>query len=254
MQNTEEEPIRSGTTAAAPVAHTRYLPSPAGATLPEKTQDFVPRLSPKTEAPCKIHAAIAMRFATPASKTQSNCITQEGQKHIETAIAVRTMQTPARTRRTHEVPSPAAATLHERAQVFVSGFPLKRSPCNMHAAIGCVSKFQISQHKLTATHEKTQTHIATAITARTTPTPARARRTHTRYLSSPAAATLNGNTRVRAPVFSPPRAPCKIHAATAMRFATPASKTLYREKHKVWCPGFVPKRSPCHPSLQSSVI
>ena len=33
LQNTKEEPIRTGSSAAAPAAHTRYLSSPAGATL-----------------------------------------------------------------------------------------------------------------------------------------------------------------------------------------------------------------------------
>ena len=49
LQNTEEEPIAPGSTAAAPAAHTRYFSSPAGATLHGKTQGFLPRLSPKTK-------------------------------------------------------------------------------------------------------------------------------------------------------------------------------------------------------------
>ena len=49
LKNTEEKPNRAGSSAAAPAAHTRYPSSPAGATLPEKTQGFVPRLSPKTK-------------------------------------------------------------------------------------------------------------------------------------------------------------------------------------------------------------
>ena len=38
-----------GSSTAAPVAQTRYLSSPAGATLHGKTQGFLPRLSPKTK-------------------------------------------------------------------------------------------------------------------------------------------------------------------------------------------------------------
>ena len=49
LQNTEEEPIALGSTAVAPVAHRRYLSSPAGAALPEKTRGFLPQLSPKTK-------------------------------------------------------------------------------------------------------------------------------------------------------------------------------------------------------------
>ena len=40
---------RPGSSAAAPAAHTRYLSSPAGATLHGETQGFLPRLSPKTK-------------------------------------------------------------------------------------------------------------------------------------------------------------------------------------------------------------
>ena len=60
LQNTEEEPIHANTTAAAPAAHPRYLPSPAGATLHGKTQGFVPKLSPKTKLmqhPCSHYNA-----------------------------------------------------------------------------------------------------------------------------------------------------------------------------------------------------
>ena len=60
LQNTEEEPIAPGSSAAAPVAHTRYLSSPAGATLHGKTEGFLPRLSPKTKPmqhPCSHYNA-----------------------------------------------------------------------------------------------------------------------------------------------------------------------------------------------------
>ena len=48
LQNTEEEPIKLGTTAAAPAAHRRYLSSPAAATLHGKIHGFVLRLPPNT--------------------------------------------------------------------------------------------------------------------------------------------------------------------------------------------------------------
>ena len=44
--------------------------------------------------------------------------------------------------------------------------------------------------------------------------------THTRYPSSPPAATLHGKTRFRAPASSPVT-PCNSHAAITMRFAAP---------------------------------
>ena len=60
--------FRTGSTAAAPAAHTRYLSSPAAATGPEKTQGCVPRLSPKT-TPMKIHAVTRMCLAANSHTT-----------------------------------------------------------------------------------------------------------------------------------------------------------------------------------------
>ena len=61
MQNTEEEPIAVETIQTAPAAHTRYLSSPAAATLHGKTQGFVLRLSPQmtqpTQHPCSHYNA-----------------------------------------------------------------------------------------------------------------------------------------------------------------------------------------------------
>ena len=60
------------TSAAAPAAHTRYLASLAAATLHRKTQGFrAPASSPK-ESPCKIHAAITIRFAAPPTHSRSH--------------------------------------------------------------------------------------------------------------------------------------------------------------------------------------
>ena len=47
LQNTEEEPIELETIQTAPAAHTRYLSSPADATLHGKIQGFVLRLPPQ---------------------------------------------------------------------------------------------------------------------------------------------------------------------------------------------------------------
>ena len=69
FQNTEEEPIASGTTADAPAAHMRCLSPPAAATL---FFSFLgPASSPK-HSPCNIHAAIPMRSATTASRNTEN--------------------------------------------------------------------------------------------------------------------------------------------------------------------------------------
>ena len=50
LQNTEEEPVTPGTTAAATAAHTRYLSSPAAATLHGQIHGFVLRLPPQNKA------------------------------------------------------------------------------------------------------------------------------------------------------------------------------------------------------------
>ena len=50
LQNTIKEPITNQNERTAPAAHTRYLSSPAEATLYKKTQGFVFRLPPQTKA------------------------------------------------------------------------------------------------------------------------------------------------------------------------------------------------------------
>ena len=69
LQNTEEEPVTPGTTAAATAAHTRYLSSPAAATLHGKIHGFVLRLPPQNKA----HATFmqTIHFAASRSKPAS---------------------------------------------------------------------------------------------------------------------------------------------------------------------------------------
>ena len=76
LQNTEEEPIERPQT--APAAHTRYLSSPAEATLHGKTQGFVLRLPPQNKA----HAT----FMQPL-----HCVSQH---HVANRIASTHMATP----------------------------------------------------------------------------------------------------------------------------------------------------------------
>ena len=166
LQNTEEEPIALGSTPAAPAAHTRYLSSPAGATLHGKTQGFLPRLSPQKKSPCRIHAAMTMRFATsgsqPASldahgntKRQRSCshYTAICNQRVKKRIELRTHEQPliaehrggtnrawfdpSRTRRTHEVPFIAGRSHFTRKNTRfpAPAFPPKQSPCHIHAAM-----------------------------------------------------------------------------------------------------------------------
>ena len=165
LQNTEEEPIALGSTPATPAAHTRYLSSPAGATSHRKTHDFLPRLSPKTKPmqhPCSHYNAFCnIRFQTRISRrtwqhkttttmrplhcdlqpesqqtnrithtwTTTRCRTQRRNR----SRSVRPQPHPPHTRGTfHRRPEPLYTEKHT---VSCPGFPLKRSPCNIHAAI-----------------------------------------------------------------------------------------------------------------------
>ena len=104
LQNTEEEPIASGTTAAAPAAHTRYLSSSPAATLHGKTQGFVLRLPPHNIA----HATFMQPFQCDL---QPELQETHRTTHTGTTIVAehrggtnRVRNDRSRTRRTHEVP------------------------------------------------------------------------------------------------------------------------------------------------------
>ena len=72
LQNTEEKPNTSGTTPAAPAAHTHKVPFIAACShFTRKNARFrAPASSPK-QSPCNIHAAITIRFAASRSKPAS---------------------------------------------------------------------------------------------------------------------------------------------------------------------------------------
>ena len=164
LQNTEEEPLAPGSTAAAPAAHTRYLSSPAGATLPGKTQGFLARLSPKTKPmqhPCSHYNAVCnIKFQSRISRRtwQHKTTTimqplhcdlqpQSQQTHRPThartttccrtqrrnrSRSVRAQLRPPHTRGFHRRPEPLYTEKHK---VSCPGFLPKPIPCNIHAAI-----------------------------------------------------------------------------------------------------------------------
>ena len=110
---------RNQTTAAATAAHTRYLSSPAAATLHGKTQGFVLRLPHhKTQ------------HATFMSPFQCDPQPQLQETHRTTHRNNRCCKTHRRNQTTAAAPvahtwylsSPAAATLHGKTQVSCSGF------------------------------------------------------------------------------------------------------------------------------------
>ena len=267
LQNTKEEPIALGSTPAAPAAHTRYLSSPAGATLHGKTQGFLPRLSPK-QSPCHIHAAMTMRFATSGSQPASldahgNTERKQSCSHytaicnrrIKKRIELRTREQqliaehkggtnrawfdPSRTRRTrgtfHRRPEPLYTEKHK---VSCPGFPPKRSPCNIHAAITMRFATSSSQPASLDAHGNTKrqrscSHYTAICNQRVK------KRIELRTREQPLIAELQGGTN-RAwfdPQPHPPHTRGTFHRRPEL---------LYAEKHKVSCPGFPPKRSPCN--------
>ena len=154
-QNTKETWLRIETIAAAPAAHTRYLPSPPAATSHGKTQGFVFRLPPQhkphatfmqplqcvlqhhvsnTHAPAHMatkrdnnHAAITLRSAKTDSKkpysTHQQPHVAEHQGRTDYA-SKRSQPHPPHTH-TRCLSSPPAATLHRRTQGFVLQLPLQ---------------------------------------------------------------------------------------------------------------------------------
>ena len=228
---TQEHPLvaehRGGTkmTAATPAAHTRYLSSPAAATLHWKTQGFVLRFP---QHPCNIHAAITMRFAASRSKPASlyahgNTRWQKSCSHSNASCNNHSLQnTEEEPKRPQPHPPHTQGTFHRRLYTENTRFRAlasspKRSPCNIHAAI--TMRFAASRSKPASlyTHVntrwqqscshsnaicnnrfkkcielRTQEHPLVAEHRGGTKTTAATHAAHTRYLSSPAAATLHG--------------------------------------------------------------
>ena len=113
------------TTAAATAAQTRYLSSPAAATLHGKTQGFVLRLPPHNIAhatfmqpfQCDLQPQLQETHRTTHTGTTTRCKThRRNQFELETTAAA----TAAHTR---YLSSPAAATLHGKTQGFVLRLP-----------------------------------------------------------------------------------------------------------------------------------
>ena len=134
--------------------HTRYLSSPAAATLRRKTQGFVLRLPPQHKAhatSCSHSNAICHRNF----KKRMELRTQEQPlvaKHIEGTNRVRNDH--SRTRRTHEVPFIAGCSQFTRknARFCAPASSPKQSPCNIHAAIPMVSATAASRNAWNYAH------------------------------------------------------------------------------------------------------
>ena len=185
------------TTPAAPAAHTRYVSSSAAATLYGKTQGFVLRLPPHKIAhatltqpfQCDPQPEIQETHRTTQPDTTTRCRTQRRNQFAhETTPA-------APAAHTRYLASSPAATLHGKTQGFVLRLPPHKVA---HATM--TQPFQCDpQPEIQETHRTTQTNTTTRrrtqrrnqFAHETTPAAPAAQ---TRYLSSPAAATLHGKT------------------------------------------------------------
>ena len=124
---------RNQTTPAAPAAHTRYLSSPAAATLHGKTQGFVLRLPPHNTR----HATFMQPFQCDL---QPQLQETHRTTHTGTTIVAKHIKEPndpSRTRRTHEVPFIAGCSHFTRknTRFRAPASSPQHTACNIHAAI-----------------------------------------------------------------------------------------------------------------------
>ena len=185
-----------GRTQPAPAAHTRYLSSPAAATLHGKTQGFVLRLSPQIKPHATFMQPLQCVLQAKIPKHDATAMRKNTQKRTHwsnhySADYSKPWPNPARTRRTHEVPFIAGCSHFTRKnkRFRAPGFlpksnPMQHSCSHWECVLQAASKNNCNC--------KQPLHIAqtTPSLGRTQPAPA----AHTRYLSSPAAATLHGKT------------------------------------------------------------
>ena len=120
---------RNQTTAAATAAHTRYLSSPAAATLHGKTQGFVLRLPPQNKA----HATFMQPFQCDL---QPQLQETHRTTHTGTTIVAKHIQG---TKRPQPQPPHTRGTFHRRLQPLYTEKHKVSSPqhtaCNIHAPI-----------------------------------------------------------------------------------------------------------------------
>ena len=157
---------------------------------------------PKTE-PLQHHAAIPMRSASTDSKTPYNYAhTQAHPKQLEATVTMRQKKRQtdrSRTRRTDEVPFIAGCSHFTRknTRFRAPASSPKTEPLQHHAAIPMRSASTDSKTPYNYAHTSTPkaawSHRYTAAKKKGKPTAA-APAAQTRYLSSPAAATLHGKT------------------------------------------------------------
>ena len=158
-------------TAAAPAAHTRYLSSPAAATLRGKTQGFVPRLPPRATFMQPLQCVSQHHVADPLCtwQHQMTAIMQPVQcdpqpeiqethrtTHTGTTTPCRTQRrnqfahetTPAATAaHTRYLSSSATATLHRKTTGFVLRLPAQHKPhATFMQPLLCILQHSLHHH------------------------------------------------------------------------------------------------------------
>ena len=223
---TQEQPfaIASGTTAAATAAQTRYLSSPAATTLHGKTQGFVLRLPPQNFA----HATFMQPFQ---SDLQPQLQERHRTTHTGTTTRCRTQRrNQSRPERPQPQPPHRRGTFHRRLQPLYTekhkitqGFVLRLPPQNFaHATfMQIMQPFQCDLHSHIQETHKT-THAGTTTRCRTQ---------------------RRNQSRPERPQPQPPHRRGTFHRRL---------QALYTEKHKVSCPGFLPKTKPMQHSCNLS--
>ena len=156
---------------------------------------------PKTE-PLQHHAAIPMRSASTVSKTPynyANTSTPNAAWSHRYNAAKKRQTDRSRNRRTDEVPFIAGCSHFTRKNTRFrsSASSRKQSPCNIMQPLQCDLQPQIPKHPITTHAQAHPKQLEATVTMRQKkkgkPTAA-ATAAQTRYLSSPAAATLHGKT------------------------------------------------------------
>ena len=226
-------------TAAAPVAQTRYLSSPAAATLHGKTQGFVLRLPPQNRA-----------LATSCSHSNAICkhrfqntLYLRTHKHTQSSLkpplhcGKKKRQTDrSRTRRTDEVPFLAGCSHFTRknTRFRAPASSPKQSPCNIMQPFQCDLQAQIPKHPITTHTQAHPKQLEATVTLRQKkkanrpqPHPSHRRGTFHRRLQP----LYTEKHKVSCSGFLPKTEPLQHHAAIPMRSASTDSKTPYTYAH-----------------------
>ena len=146
-------------------------------------------------------------------------------KHFPVLVCIAKLAHTSTAAHTRYLPSPAATTLHGKTHGFVLRLPPQhKSHATFMQPLQCVLQHHVHTNAAITVHCDLHPSVAEHQGGADWPRndPNRNRHTHTRYPSSPPAATLHRKTaRFCAPASRPKPAPCNSHAAITVCFAAP---------------------------------